>query len=124
MNQALAIGVVAAGTGVGAITRYLTHHFVSTRLQRDFPWATLLVNVVGSFILGFVVAVAARHAVSETVRLIIGVGFCGGLTTFSTYSYESLDLLRRNQQRHATAYAVGTVVAGLAAAALGLTLGA
>jgi CrcB protein len=124
MNQALAIGVVAAGTGLGAITRYLTHHFVSTRLERDFPWATLLVNVVGSFILGFVVAIAARHAVSETVRLIIGVGFCGGLTTFSTYSYESLDLLRRSKQGHATAYAVVTIVAGLAAAALGLTLGA
>jgi len=124
MNQALALGVVAAGTGVGAISRYLTHHFVSTRLERDFPWATLLVNVVGSFILGVVVAVAARHAVSETVRLVIGVGFCGGLTTFSTYSYESLDLLRRNKQRHATAYAVVTIVAGLAAAALGLALGA
>jgi fluoride exporter len=124
MNQALAIGVVAVGTGVGAITRYLTHHFVSTRLERDFPWATLLVNVVGSFILGFVVAVTARHAASETVRLIIGVGFCGGLTTFSTYSYESLDLLRRSRHGHAGLYAAVTIVAGLLAAALGLTLGA
>jgi CrcB protein len=124
MNQALAVGVVAAGTGLGACTRYLTHHYVSTRLQRDFPWATLLVNIVGSFILGFIVAVAARQAVSETVRLIIGVGFCGGLTTFSTYSYESLDLLRRKKRGRATLYAVVTVVAGLLAAAVGLTLGA
>lgn len=124
MNQGLAIAVVAAGTGVGAITRYLTHHFVTTRLERDFPWATLLVNVVGSFILGLVVAMAARHAASETVRLIIGVGFCGGLTTFSTYSYESLDLLRQSKHGHAGLYAVVTVIAGLLAAALGLTLGA
>lgn len=124
MNQALAVGVVAVGTGLGAITRYLTHHFVTTRLERDFPWATLLVNVVGSFILGFVVAAAARHAVSETVRLIIGVGFCGGLTTFSTYSYESLDLLRRSKHGRAGMYTIVTLAAGLAAAALGLTLGA
>jgi CrcB protein len=124
VNQALAIGVVAVGTGAGAITRYLTHHYVSTRLSRDFPWATLLVNVVGSFILGFVVAVAARHAASETVRLIVGVGFCGGLTTFSTYSYESLDLLRRTKHAHASIYVVVTIAAGLGAAAVGLTLGA
>jgi CrcB protein len=74
--------------------------------------------------LGLIVAVAARHAVSETVRLIIGVGFCGGLTTFSTYSYESLDLLRRKKRGRASVYAVATVVAGLLAAAVGLTLGA
>jgi CrcB protein len=115
---------VAVGAGVGACARYLTHHFVTTRLRYDFPLATLLVNVIGCLILGFVVAVAARHAISPNVALLLGSGLCGGLTTFSTFSYESLDLTQRKKSGRAFGYVVLSVAAGLAAAAIGLTLGA
>jgi CrcB protein len=124
MNQAIAIGAVATGAGVGSVTRYLTHHYVTMRLNQDFPWATLLVNVVGSFVLGFVVAVVARDAASDTVRLLVGVGFCGGLTTFSTFSYETHDLASSQKRRVSATYVVASVVTGLGAAAVGLALGA
>ena len=86
--------------------------------------ATLLVNIIGCLILGFVVAVAARQAISPNVALLLGSGLCGGLTTFSTFSYESLDLTQRKKGGRALGYVVLSVAAGLAAAAIGLTLGA
>ena len=119
-----AILCVAVGAGVGACARYLTHHFITTRLHHDFPMATLLVNIIGCLILGFVVAVAARQAISPNVALLLGSGLCGGLTTFSTFSYESLDLTQRKKGGRALGYVVLSVAAGLAAAAIGLTLGA
>lgn len=122
--MSLAWLAVAAGAGIGACIRYLTHHFVTTRVGHDFPWATLLVNVVGCAVLGFVVALGARHAISQNVTLLLGAGLCGGLTTFSTYSYETLDLAQRKQRGRSVVYLVVSVLAGVAAAALGLTLGA
>ena len=113
---------VALGAGAGAVCRAaldrtVTHRVGLTRL----PWATLAVNVVGSFILGFVLGWSAQVGVgasadqaesARTLELIIGVGFAGGLTTFSTFSWESWSLVRESRGRGMLVYAALTIGIG------------
>lgn len=124
---------VALGAGAGAVCRAavdrsVTHRVGLTRL----PWATLAVNVVGSLILGVVLgwsaqmsggATADRAESARTLELIIGIGFAGGLTTFSTFSWESWSLIRESRGRGALVYAALTIGLGLAAVALGMASG-
>ena len=124
MTNAAVIAAVAGGTGVGACVRYATDRLLSPRVAHVFPWATLVVNVVGSFVLGLVVALTAHHNLSDTARLIIGTGFCGGLTTFSTFAYENLRLIEGKDRAMALMYVIVSVVVGLGAAAIGLRIGA
>jgi CrcB protein len=99
--------LVAAGAAVGAPVRYLVDRFL--------PWGTLLVNVVGSFLLGVLTAVPADPALAA----LLGTGFCGALTTYSTFSYETLRLARDGRRRTAFLYVLASVGIGLAAAFLG-----
>ena len=85
-----------------------------------FPWATFGINIVGSFLLGLLFATVKDHA---TWYLLLGAGFCGGFTTFSAFSLETLGLLERERWVEAAAYAQGSVVAGLLGAWLGVMLG-
>ncbi len=124
---------VALGAGLGAVCRAgldrtVTHRVGLTRL----PWATLTVNVVGSFILGFVLGWSAQVAAgasadqvesARTIELIVGIGFAGGLTTFSTYSWESWNLVREGRGRGVLVYSALTIVLGLMAVALGTAAG-
>lgn len=82
-----AVLLVAAGAAFGAPARYLVDRSVTRRFGADFPWGTLVVNVLGSVLLGVVVAVCAGSG-----RLALGVGFCGAFTTYSTFSAQSWDL--------------------------------
>jgi CrcB protein len=109
---------VALGAAVGAPARYLTDRAVQARLGSVFPWGTLLVNVVASLLLGFLVALPANPA----VLAVAGTGFCGALSTYSTFSYETLRLLE-NRERLRAALNVGvSLVAGLGAAYCGMAL--
>lgn len=92
--------------------------------RTGFPHAVLLVNVLGSFLLGLTLALAGRGAVSEGVRVAIGTGVLGAFTTFSTFSAELDALLLRGQALSALLYALGSVGLGLTAAILGRLLGA
>jgi CrcB protein len=116
---------VAMGSGLGAVVRALADRRVTARFgATTLPWATLAVNVAGSLLLGLVLArTAGAGADGEAWRLVVGTGFCGGLTTFSTASVESWLLLRERRGRAALAYAVLTMALGLAAVALGTALG-
>lgn len=115
--------LVVIGGAVGAPTRYLVHRGVQEAVGRAssgeslFPWGTLIVNLVGCFVLGCLAGVA-----SQNVRLLVGTGFCGALTTFSTFGYETARLDTEGQRHTAIAYVVVSVALGLAAAALGVTL--
>ena len=103
--------LVAVGAAVGAPVRFVAaHHF-----DRDFPGGTLLVNVVGSFLLGLLSALA----LSGSTSALLGVGFCGALTTYSTFAVQT----SRLGPRRGAAYAALTVVGAVMACALGFWLG-
>ena len=112
---------VALGAGVGAPARYLTDRWVQSRHDSVFPWGTLAVNVVASFLLGALTGGAG--AVSPAVALALGTGFCGALSTYSTFSYETLRLLETRARFLALANVVVALVAGFGAVALGWTIG-
>jgi CrcB protein len=110
--------LIVIGAALGAPLRYLTDRAVQARHDSPFPWGTLTINVFGSLLLGAVVAVPASPAVTA----LVGTGFCGALTTWSTLSYETLRLSRAGARFHALANVLVSVVAGLGAAALGYAL--
>jgi CrcB protein len=107
---------------IGAPARYLVDELVQERRPGAFPWGTLAINVSGSFILGVVTGLALYHGLGPIPKTAIGVGFCGAFTTFSTFSYETIRLVEIGSVRLAIVNVVGSVVAGLAAAAIGLAL--
>jgi fluoride exporter len=118
---ALAVGLAA---GVGAVLRYLIDQVVQYRTRGDFPYGTVLINISGSFIFGLSTALAMHHGLPTTPALVIGAGFAGGYTTLSTWAWDTLALAESGEILEASANAVGSFVAGLAAAAAGLGLGA
>ena len=111
--------LIAIGAAVGAPLRYLTDRFIQARHDSVFPWGTLTVNVAGSLLLGLLVGARAGPA----VMALAGTGFCGTLTTYSTFSYETLRLAQGGSRFYATANIAANVVAGLGAAFLGLAIG-
>jgi CrcB protein len=114
--------LVIAGAMVGAPARYLTDRAVQARHDTVFPWGTFAVNVSGSAILGLVVGAAAEGALSAHVQLLLGTGFCGALTTYSTFSYETLRLVENRGRFYAAANIAGSLTAGLGAAFTGSAL--
>ena len=103
---------IALGGAVGSVARYL----LSGLLQRpdaSFPYATLLVNVTGSCLLGFLVRYFAGGTLSPELRAALTVGFCGGYTTFSTFGYETVAMLERGAYARAAAYTSASVVLSL-----------
>jgi fluoride exporter len=114
------IWYVALGGAVGSVTRYLVGVAVQSRSGLDFPVGTLLVNLSGCLLLGFVIRYAlATPAITPEVRALLTTGLCGGYTTFSTFSYETVALIQDGDWRRAALY-VGVSVAG---SILGVTLG-
>ncbi|WP_053206055.1 fluoride efflux transporter CrcB [Jiangella muralis] len=111
--------LVAAGAAVGAPLRYVVDRWVQRRLDGAFPWGTLVVNVVGSFVLGLVLG---SPSLSSDLVVLIGTGFCGALTTYSTFSYETLRLLEDGAWSRGVANVLVSMGAGLGAAALGWIL--
>jgi len=110
--------LVALGAAVGAPLRYLLDRAVQARHDSVFPWGTFTVNVTGSFILGCV----AGAALSSPFFALLGTGFCGALTTYSTFGYETVRLARSGSSLYALFNVVLSVAAGLLAAWLGLSL--
>jgi len=115
--------VVAAGGAAGAVARYGVTLFVATFWKRDFPLATLLINVSGSFILGFFATMAAeRAAIDPMWRLLIATGFIGAYTTFSTFEYETERLAASGALGWGIVNILTSVIAGFIAVRLGVIL--
>lgn len=116
---------VALGGALGAVLRYQTGGAVARWLGPSaaaaFLWATLAVNVTGSFAMGLLAGWLARHDGAEGWRLLLGVGLLGGFTTFSAFSLELLGLIERGAPGLALAYALVSVAAGLAGLWLGVS---
>jgi fluoride exporter len=115
--------LVALGAAVGAPARYLADRAVQSRHDSLFPWGTFVVNVVGSFVLGLVVAAAAAGRLTPGVVAAVGTGFCGALTTYSTFGYETLRLAEERAHLEAVLNVAASIAAGVAAGALGWAAG-
>jgi fluoride exporter len=111
--------LVFAGGAVGSPARYLTDRFVQSRHGGPFPLGTLLVNLVGCFILGIIAGGVAKSGWPADTRSLLGTGFCGGLTTFSTFSVETVQLVSKRLTSSAVLYIAISVGPGIALAALG-----
>lgn len=116
--------LIAAGAALGANARYLVGTWAGARFGADFPYGTLLVNVTGSLALGFLSAlVIGRLRLSPDARLLLAVGFLGSYTTFSSYTVESMVLLRQGALWAGLLNILGNNVLGLICALLGAYLG-
>ena len=104
------------GGGAGSVLRYLVGMWIDSTA---FPWATFAVNAVGSLAIGLFGGWAARFGWSEALRLSLTTGLCGGFTTFSTFSKESIALAESGRWSAFAAYAFGSIAIGIAAVALG-----
>jgi CrcB protein len=116
--------LIALGAAVGAPLRYLTDRWMQARVGTKFPWGTLVVNVVGSFVLGLAAGGSLAAAAHGAVSALLGTGFCGTLTTYSTFGYETVQLATQGARLRALLNVLGTVLAGLVAAAAGMAVGA
>jgi CrcB protein len=114
---------VAAGA-IGAPVRYLVDGAVGDRTEGVFPWGTFLINATGSLLLGFLTGLALYHAFPDTPKVVLGTGFCGAYTTFSTFTFETVRLVEEGAINEACRNALGTLLTGAAAASLGLALAA
>ncbi|MCA1845463.1 MAG: fluoride efflux transporter CrcB [Actinobacteria bacterium] len=119
----LLVGVAVAGA-VGAPTRYAIDVLVQQRARGVFPWGTFLVNSTGSFLLGLVTGLGLHHGLGPVPKTLLGTGFCGAYTTFSTFSYETLRLVEDGTIIDAVLNVLASLAVGLLAAAAGLGIAA
>jgi CrcB protein len=114
---------VALGGAVGSVARYLVGIGSGKLFGLDFPWGTLIINIVGSFLIGvFVESFALKWDLPQAARVFLTVGICGGFTTFSTFSLDSYLLIDRGELWSAAAYMAGSVVLSVTALFAGLEL--
>ncbi|PIO49046.1 MAG: fluoride efflux transporter CrcB [[Chlorobium] sp. 445] len=116
MKTVLIIGV---GSFIGGTLRYLVAQQVQKNFLSTFPFGTLSVNIVGCFLIGLVFALSDRGNLSQEWRLFLATGICGGFTTFSAFSNETIALLRDGQFLYAGLYVTSSVTLGLVATFLG-----
>jgi len=114
---------VALGAAIGAVLRHLAAQALQRRDGAAFPYGTVLVNVLGSLVLGVIASMHAAGGVSPATMSLLGTGFCGALTTYSTFGYETVRLSERRAYALAAVNVGSSVTLGLASAALGWWLG-
>ncbi|GER84413.1 MAG: fluoride efflux transporter CrcB [Thermogemmatispora sp.] len=119
-GQLLATGLAGA---VGALSRYVLGRFIAERVTTAFPLGTLVINLTGAFAIGLVFGLTTEHVLNAALQGVLATGFLGGYTTFSTMSWEGVELLRGGSSWLGLFYLAGSVLLGLLAAACGLALG-
>lgn len=122
MSLAVVLLLIAAG-GLGAVCRFVVDGVVRSRSGAAFPIGTLVINISGSLVLGLVTGLTVAQLLPDAVRLVVGTGFLGGYTTFSTASFETVRLVQERRLPAALLYGLGTLVATTAVAGLGLVIG-
>lgn len=106
----------------GALARFLLDSSIKSRWQSPFPWATVIINVTGSLLLGILAGLVLFHGQPTAWQTVVGTGFCGGYTTFSTASFETVRLVQQNRRSLALLNAVGSLVLSVAAGAVGFAV--
>jgi fluoride exporter len=116
--------LIAIGTGsfIGGIFRYLLSQFIQGKFLSAFPFGTLGVNIIGCLFIGLVFGLSDRGNMTQEWRLFLATGLLGGFTTFSAFSNETVGMLRDGQLGYATAYIGASVVVGLIATFIGITV--
>lgn len=115
--------VIFVGAGLGGVSRYAVGSWIQSGVGADFPWSTLAINVSGSLLLTFAYGLFDASAVASTEwRAFLGIGFLGGYTTFSAFSYETIRLLQNGDWERAMLYILASVLLSLAAAIAGFRL--
>ena len=117
--------ILLVGTGgfIGSVMRYLVQIFVEKGLSSTFPWGTFVANIAGSFIIGVVFALAQKgNLLSAEWRLFLAVGICGGFTTFSSFAYNNLTMLKEGVYGQFIWNVGGSLIFGLLAVYLGMIL--
>jgi CrcB protein len=114
---------VAGGGLVGAPSRYLLDRAVNGRFESDLPWGTFIINVTGAFFLGLLTGLTLAHRFPPLAKALLGTGFCGAYTTFSTFSFETVSLIEDGRLFEATMNVFASVSLGLVGAAAGVALG-
>jgi fluoride exporter len=113
--------IIGLGGFLGSVARYMTAKFVDEKLSPSFPYGTLTVNILGSFLLGIIYVLAVRKAgLNENGRLFLGVGFCGGFTTFSAFALENFNLMQEKLAGTSLLYISLSVGGGILALAAGI----
>jgi CrcB protein len=113
--------LVMAGGALGTLARYVVS-VLALPISRGLPWGTIIINVTGSFVIGFfgtLTLAHGRYPMSENLRLFVMIGFCGGYTTFSSFSLQTLDLLRSGAVPRAAVNIAASILLCLGAVALG-----
>lgn len=114
---------VALGGALGSVARFWLGNAMALATGSEFPWGTLLINVVGSFVISFfgmLTGTSQRFAVPYEARVFVTVGLCGGFTTFSSFSLQTVELARTGQGERAAIYVAASIILCLTACYLGL----
>lgn len=118
-----AILLVGIGGALGSIARFLCQKYIYTLYPVNFPWGTFLVNIAGCLLIGIVYGLSEKgQLMNPEWRLFLATGICGGFTTFSSFAYENIGLLRTGNILGFSLYAAGSVVLGILAVYLGMML--
>lgn len=116
----MTVVLLALAGGAGAAVRFIVDGLIRARIKTALPWGTILINVSGSLVLGFLAGLVMRGQAPESLLLILGTGFLGGYTTFSTASLETVRLVQSGRTRLALVNGLGTMAASVLAAAGGV----
>jgi len=114
--------VIGSGSFIGGVLRYLISLVIQEKLLTTFPFGTLTVNVLGCFLIGFVYGLSDKGNVNQEWRMFLATGIMGGFTTFSSFSNETVSMLRDGQFVYASAYVLGSVILGLIATFIGISI--
>lgn len=115
--------LVGIGGFIGSVARYYSQQFLARSIPSVLPYATLAVNILGCFLIGIIYGLSNRgNLLSPDWRIFLATGFCGGFTTFSAFSYESLSLMQDGEYLYLAIYVAASVLFGLTATFLGILL--
>jgi CrcB protein len=117
-----AIWLVGLGGVLGTLLRYYLGKWIALRTGTDFPWATWVINLSGSLFLGILFTLFNRELISIQLWWMLGVGFCGAYTTFSTFGYQTQQLIEKQQLLRAAVYMLSSIIIGLLMAWCGILL--
>lgn len=115
--------LIGTGGFAGTVSRYLLTRFINNNFPITFPLGTYAVNIFGCLLIGIIMGLSFQSSVNTQTRLMLATGFCGGFTTFSTYSLEIFELYQRGEAAVSFAYLGGSIITGLLSIGVGLWLG-